>query len=80
MRTLFNENSLTGKRIKIIYCWSTGSEYNNLIPNSIHTIIPPPKPNYKNNLKHVWIKGQTEPVILLEGEFEILKQKRTKHK
>lgn len=56
------------QKIKVIRCVAYGKVFSNLLPNSEHEVINPPKP-YKNDHSGVWVMGFGEPVKLLTGEF-----------
>lgn len=55
------------KRIKITRCHGFGSEFANLTPGSIHTIVEPPK--FGEKCKGVWVEGVSEKVLVLFDEF-----------
>lgn len=65
------------KRIKITKCTAQGKQFKNLLPNSIHYIIEPPK-EYINDSKGIWVMGVGEPVKVLINEFTFCPLKRTK--
>ena len=58
--------------IKITKCAAVGKAFDNLLPNSIHKVISAPK-GYKNGINGYWVMGVGEPVLVLHGEFEIIK-------
>ena len=57
----------TPKRIQIIECRACGSQFQNLLPGSVHDIIIPPPG--QNNLNGEWVMGVGEPVKVLFKEF-----------
>ena len=57
-------------RLKVIKCGAFGEEFANLTPGSIHDIVLPPAG--ESNERGKWVKGVSEPVLLLWGEFELL--------
>lgn len=59
-------------KIKITECRAVGKAFGNLTPDSIHDIIPPPKD--KDNSRGVWVMGVGEPVLVLFGEFQEVKE------
>ena len=61
------KNLKTTKRIKITRCHGFGSEFANLTPGSIHTIVEPP--TFGENYKGVWVEGVSEKVLVLFDEF-----------
>lgn len=56
------------KSLRIIHCAAVGNQFNALTPGSVHDIIQPP--TGENNKRGEWVMGQTEPVMLLFGEFK----------
>ncbi|MBD5231818.1 MAG: hypothetical protein HDS66_06680 [Bacteroidales bacterium] len=60
------------KRIKVTVCRAVGPQFQNLTPGSVHDVITPPAG--ENSKNGVWVQGVGEPVKLLFGEFEHLKQ------
>ena len=55
------------KKIKITRCTAEGKEYGNLIPDSIHETIEPPKGEH--NRGGWWVMGVGEPVKVLDKEY-----------
>ena len=60
-----------GDKIQIRVCGAFGPQFMNLLPNTIHTIIKPPK-GFKNNRDGYWVMGVGEPVRVLKGEFNFI--------
>jgi len=58
----------TNKFIKIIQCNASGTQWSNLTPSSIHTIIDPPS-GYANGDNGVWVTGNGADVKVLFDEF-----------
>lgn len=58
--------------IKIIRCDACGEEFRVLVPGSIHQVVPPP--DGQDNKRGEWVMGKTEPVLVLFGEFQYLKE------
>lgn len=58
--------------IKIIRCGACGKEFQSLVPGSIHKIVAPPEG--EDNKRGEWVMGKTEPVLVLFGEFQYLKE------
>lgn len=58
--------------IKITRCNACGQEFIGLIPGSVHQTVPPP--NGEDNKRGEWVMGKTEPVLVLFGEFQYLKE------
>jgi hypothetical protein len=56
-----------GTSIKITHCNACGEEFRGLVPGSIHQIVSPP--DGQDNKRGEWVMGQTEPVLVLFGEF-----------
>ncbi len=54
--------------IKITHCSAHGKVFENLIPESIHKVVPPPEG--QNNKNGVWVMGVGEPVKVLFDEFD----------
>ena len=72
---LNDESYDVGKEIKIIRVSMASSQIKDLTPNSVHKIVLPPeeyKQKYPNSQFTVWVMGQTEPVRLLQNEFNFL--------
>ena len=65
---------VTPDKIKITFCSAQGpnNQFANLIPESVHNIITPPK-GYLNDRAGVWVMGIGEPVRVLAREFEVVK-------
>jgi len=66
------ETGINYTNIKITNCKAIGKAFSNLLPDSIHLIIPPPieyKDKYKNDYSGVWVMGVGEPVRVLKEEF-----------
>lgn len=59
-------------KIRITCCRANGIQFENLIPGSIHDIIAPP--TGFDNSRGVWVMGVGEPVKVLFGEFEYVKE------
>ncbi len=59
-------------QIRIIQCDAVGSQFANLTPGSLHSIINPPQ-GYDNK-GGVWVMGVGEPVKVLFREFEYINQ------
>lgn len=57
-------------KIKIIQCNAFGKQFERLTPGSIHDIISPP--SGETNERGEWVMGNTEPVLLLAGEYEYI--------
>lgn len=55
-------------RIRITNCTAQGKSFENLKPNTEHSIITPPE-GYKNDHTGVWVMGVGEPVKILTSEF-----------
>lgn len=58
----------TEKSLTVIRCTAVGKEFIKLTPGSVHSIIQPPLG--ENNKRGEWVMGETEPVMLLFGEFK----------
>lgn len=58
------------RRIKITYCNGFGDEFKTLTPGSIHDVVEPP--TGANESRGLWVKGVTEPVLVLFNEFEFI--------
>ena len=58
--------------IKIIRCGACGEEFRALVPGSIHQVVSPPEG--QDNKRGEWVMGKTEPVLVLFGEFQYLKE------
>lgn len=52
-------------KIKIIKCTAFNPEFDNLIPNSVHEVLTEDECS-------VWVMGKTEPVRLMDYEYEWL--------
>lgn len=59
------------KVIKIKYCRAVGSQFENLTPDSIHSVVTPPE-GYTNDNKGVWVMGVGEKVKVLRDEYNII--------
>lgn len=60
------------KRVRIIKCNDLSFQFKELKPNTVHSIINPPR-GYCGVMSGVWVMGIDEPVKLEKGEFELLK-------
>lgn len=60
----------TSTHIKILQCGAFGKQFANLVPDSEHEIINPPKG--ENDIGGVWVMGVNEPVKVITGEFKYL--------
>ncbi len=63
----FCPNVEVSKSIRIIQCNAFGKHFKNLIPGSIHKVVP--MPHNQNNDNGVWVMGTSEPVKVLFDEF-----------
>ena len=57
-------------RLRVTKCGAMGPQFANITPGSIHDIVLPPAGESDSRGK--WVKGVSEPVLLLWGEFELL--------
>lgn len=55
------------KKVKIINCKAFGDQFKNIIPGSVHNIVPPPPG--ESSERGEWVMGVSEPVLLLAGEY-----------
>lgn len=68
-----NKNAVITKKIKVTQCavllrgGDFAKHFENLIPDSIHDIVPTPEG--QNDYHGVWVMGVSEPVVLLHGEY-----------
>lgn len=62
----------TIRAIQITRCEGVGKQFANLLPNSIHNVITPPK-GYTNGERGYWVMGVGEPVLVLFNELIIVK-------
>ena len=60
----------TPTKIQITQCTAVGRLFTNLIPKTIHYVVPAPE-GYDNS-GGVWVMGVGEPVKVLFGEYEIV--------
>lgn len=70
-------NNHVGATIVITNCRACGKQFENLLKDSIHTVIPAPEGEKEDSIG-VWVMGVGEPVKVLNGEFlfvEVLEQK-----
>jgi hypothetical protein len=63
---LYTPKESTNKVIIITRCTAFGRAFENLTPNSEHTLITPPVGRSRDEY---WVEGVGEPVRLLKGEF-----------
>ncbi len=61
----------TGKKVKIIFCTAVGESFENLKPNSEHFVIEVPKHENADS-SGVWVMGTSEPVKILNNEFNYI--------
>lgn len=70
---LYNCKNYNAKKlpaaVRVIFCEAVGSQFSNLAPGSVHTVITPPA-GYKNDYTGVWVMGNGEPVKLLKKEYD----------
>lgn len=61
-------NNHAGVSIVITDCRACGKQFENLLKDSVHTVIPAPE-GEKEDSRGVWVMGVGEPVKVLNGEF-----------
>ena len=64
------DNKNASKRIKITRCYAIGDRFENLTPDSEHDVIEAPEGEH--NKGGVWVAGTTEPVKVLNDEFNYI--------
>lgn len=57
----------TFKQIRVVNCRAVGPQFQNMIPGSIHNIVPPP--SGQSSERGEWVMGAGEPILLLAGEY-----------
>lgn len=57
-------------KLKVLCCTAFSPEFDNIIKGCILDILPPP-PGEDNKLGE-WVMGVSQPVLLLDGEFEYI--------
>lgn len=69
---IYIKNVATPKKgkIKIVHCNAFGTQFANVTPCSVHTVVEPPL-GYHNDSTGVWIMGVGEKVRVLPAEFII---------
>ena len=58
-------------RVKVIRCNAVGEAFANMTPGSVHDIIDVPAE--ENSSRGEWVMGNGEPILLLYGEFDYIK-------
>lgn len=58
-----------GRKVRITFCTAVGKRFENLTPKSEHFVIETPK-NEKADTQGVWVMGTSEPVKILNNEFD----------
>lgn len=58
------------KQVRIVDCRAVGPQFQNMIPGSIHNIVPPP--SGETSERGEWVMGVGEPILLLAGEYEYI--------
>lgn len=62
---------MVAKKVKITNCHAGSPQFKNLVPDSIHEIVAPPK-EYEDKKSWVWVMGVGEPVRILDEEYELV--------
>ena len=57
-------------KLKVLCCTAFSPEFDNIIKGCILDILPPP-PGEDNKLGE-WVMGVSQPVLLLDGEFQYI--------
>ena len=59
-----------GGQVKVTHCQANGKEFAGLTAGSVHDVVDAPKEHA--HLSGVWVMGATEPVRLLESEYQVV--------
>ncbi len=70
-------DNFKGKLIQVTQCQAVGKPFANLLTNTYHLVVTPPK-GYCNRSDGVWVQGVGKPVKLLNNEFNFIEIKRRK--